>query len=245
MKKSEDWKPSKYVYINGKLRASNNINEIGIGSKLIANLLAEAYDSNLRHYAKNKLLDLGCGKVPLYEAYKDFVSEIVCLDWGNSLHGNVHLDHECDLTQPLPFNDEEFDTIILSDVLEHIPQPEKLWAEMTRILAPDGKIIMNVPFYYCIHEQPYDYYRYTSFALERFVQISGLHLIKLCCLGGALEVMADVFSKNICNLPLLGNLIASYIQWFTFSIRLTKFGKLISERTQKRFPLGYFLVASK
>ena len=30
----------------------------------------------------------------------------------------------------LPFDDAEFDTIILSDVLEHIPSPEKLWGEM-------------------------------------------------------------------------------------------------------------------
>ena len=76
----------------------------------------------------------------------------------------------------LPFGDSEFDTIILSDVLEHIPVPEHLWKEMARILSRNGKIIMNVPFYYCLHEAPHDCSRYTEFALRRFVEMSGLRL---------------------------------------------------------------------
>ena len=108
------------------------------------------------------------------------------------------------MTKELPFDDNEFDTIILSDVLEHIPVPEQLWNEMTRILAHNGKIIMNVPFYYWLHEEPYDYYRYTEFALRRYVEMSALNLILLEPLGGAPEVMADIFAKNISLLPKLG-----------------------------------------
>jgi SAM-dependent methyltransferase len=46
------------------------------------------------------------------------------------------LDFECDLTKPLPFADGEFDTIILSDVLEHVPQPERLWSEIALSAIP-------------------------------------------------------------------------------------------------------------
>jgi SAM-dependent methyltransferase len=68
----------------------------------------------------------------------------VCVDWSNSLHGNDFLDAECDLTKDLPFADASFDSILLSDVLEHIPTPERLWREMARLLKPEGKLLLFV-----------------------------------------------------------------------------------------------------
>ena len=245
MRNSDKWQPSKYVYRNGKLVASRNPNEVGVGSRLVADLTAEAYSNNLRQHTKGKLLDLGCGKVPLFSAYKDYVTDNICVDWKNTLHKNVHLDFECDLTQTLPFADEEFDTIIFSDVLEHIPTPEHIWKEMSRILATGGKIIMNVPFYYCLHETPHDYFRYTEFELRRLVEDSGLRLVLLSPIGGAPEVMADIFAKNILHVAGIGRSIALFIQWLTLSFIRTKFGKKISEASRDHFPLAYFLIAEK
>ena len=138
MKNRDKWQPSKYVYKKGKLIASRNRNEVGVGSRLMADLIAQFYDKTLRKYAKGKLLDLGCGKVPLYSAYKEYITDNICVDWEEGSHKNEYIDFECDLTKVLPFKDEEFDTIILSDVLEHIPQPEQLWKEMYRILSING-----------------------------------------------------------------------------------------------------------
>lgn len=245
MRNQENWKSSKYIYKKDKLIASRDPKEVSIGSRLIADLTADSYHRNLRQHAKGTLLDLGCGKVPLYAAYREFVTDNICVDWGNTFHKNEYLDYELDLTKNLPFGDGEFDTIILSDVLEHIPVPEQLWKEMARILSKNGKIIMNVPFYYWLHEQPHDYYRYTEFALRRFVEISGLRLIQLEPIGGAPEVMADIFSKNILRLPTIGRSLALFAQWLTSSFITTKFGKKVSEATSDNFPIGYFLIAEK
>jgi SAM-dependent methyltransferase len=255
MRNQEKWKSSKYIYNKGKLIASRDPKEVEFSSRLIADLTAGFYDINLRQHAKGKLLDLGCGKVPLYAAYREFVTDNICVDWGNKLNKNEYLDYELDLTRNLPFSESEFDTIILSDVLEHIPVPEQLWKEMARILSKNGKIIMNVPFYYWLHEQPHDYYRYTEFALRRFVETSGLRLIQLEPIGGAPEVMADLFAKNILRLPKLGGSfalvpklgrsLALVAQWFMLGFIRTKFGKKVSETTSKFFPFGYFLIAEK
>jgi SAM-dependent methyltransferase len=245
MKNSDIWKPSKYIYRNGKLIGSRDPKEVGIGSRLMADIIAGLYNDNLRQHAKGRLLDLGCGNVPLYHVYKNLVTDNICVDWENTRHKNVYLDFECDLTKALPFQNEEFDTIILSDVLEHIAQPENLWAEMVRILSVDGKLIMNVPFYYWLHEQPNDYYRYTEFALQRFVRISGLKLIKLDCIGGTPEIMTDIFAKNILHVPKIGRSLALFSQWITFSFIMTRFGKKISEATKAHFPFGYILIAQK
>lgn len=245
MRNQEHWKSSKFIYRKGKLTGSRDPKEVGIGSRLVTDLIAEFYDSNLRQHASGKLLDLGCGKVPLYGAYRELVTDNICVDWVNTLHKNQHLDYELDLTKQLPFKDSEFDTIILSDVLEHIPVPEQLWAEMTRILSRDGKIIMNVPFYYWLHEKPHDYYRYTEFALRRFVETSGLKLIQLEPMGGVTEIMADIFAKNILRLPALGRSFALSAQWLASSFRRTRRGKRLSTATGMNFPFGYFLVAQK
>ena len=196
MKDSEKWQAGKFVYRKGKLVASRNLEEVGLASRLIAGIVAARYDTNLRKHARGRLLDLGCGKVPLYEAYKDLVTDNVCVDWPNCLHENRHVDHKCDLNQELHFESGEFDTIILSDVLEHIREPALLWSEMSRVLSEGGKILMNVPFYYWLHEQPHDYYRYTEFALQRFVEMSGLRLVVLEPIGGAPEVVVDVFFQD-------------------------------------------------
>ena len=245
MKNQERWKPSKFVYRKGKLFASRDQSEVGVGSRLVADLVAEFYDANLRLFAKGNLLDLGCGKVPLYKSYKDFVSDITCVDWQNTMHKNEFLDFEWDISVALPFSDGEFDTIILSDVLEHTPQPELLWNEMARILSRNGKILMNVPFYYPIHEAPHDYYRYTEFALRRFVENAGLELALIERLGGAPEILTDIVAKNILAIPVLGRGTAIFIQYIIYHLLKTNLGKKISNQSSLVFPLGYFLVVEK
>ena len=245
MKNCAIWKPSKFVYVKGRLKASKTPNEVCIGSRLIANQTAKFYDQWLKRHAKGKLLDLGCGKVPFFLVYRDLVREVVCVDWKNTLHPNDYIDLHWDLTKPLPFADGEFDTIILSDVLEHIPTPDDLWKEMSRILAHQGTIIMNVPFYYWVHEQPNDYYRYTEFALRRFVANAGLRLVELKPIGGLPEIVADLFAKMALNIPLLGGCLARFVQGMAMVYLKTGFGRQHSRATRNEYPLGYFLVAQK
>ena len=239
MKNAQDWKPTKYVVRRGKLRGSRDPAQVGIASRLMADLVAAHYDARLKDFARGRLLDLGCGHVPLYGAYKGLVSDVTCIDWPNTIHPSPHLDYECDLTQPLPLNDR-FDTIILSDVLEHIPEPEKLFGEMVRVLAPGGHILMNVPFLYWLHETPHDYYRYTEFALRRFA--GGLEIVRLDRIGGAAEVLADVFSKNVMIAGALGRGVAQATQGLAGAFSRSRFGRKVSAATSGEFPLGYFMI---
>lgn len=117
MKNRDKWQPSKYILKKGKLIASRDRKEVGVASRLMADLVAKFYDKALRQHATGKLLDLGCGKVPLFNAYEEYITDNICVDWENTLHENEYLDFESDLTKNLPFEDNEFNTIILSDVL--------------------------------------------------------------------------------------------------------------------------------
>ncbi len=243
MKNEDQWQPSKFVVRNGSLVASRDPRHVSAASRLMATLVARCYDAHLRVQARGRLLDLGCGTVPLYSVYKESVATVTCVDWGNTLHDRAHLDYEVDLTQPLPFENGAFDTIVLSDVLEHIPTPEALWKEMARILSANGKILVNVPFLYWVHEAPHDYYRYTEFALRRFVEVSGLRLLAIEPLGGVLEVLTDIFAKCVLQLPFVGRPLAVASQSLTLWFSRTRPGRRVTEATRDRFPLGYFLVA--
>jgi SAM-dependent methyltransferase len=245
MKNIDSWRPSKYVYYNEKLRASRDAAEVGAASRLITDLVAQCYDTHLGHYAKGRLVDLGCGKTPLYHAYQPFISSCTCVDWANTFHETSHLDVACDLNGDLPLESDAFDTIILSDVLEHIAQPEKLWSEMSRILCPGGRAIINVPFMYWLHETPFDYYRYTEFALRRFAEMNGFKVVKLVPVGGAPAVLADITAKTVVNWPGVGRLIVSAIHgWYNFFTK-TAIGKRFSNKTASTFPLFYFMIVEK
>jgi len=244
MKDAGSWSPSKFVYRRGKLVASRDTNEVAVGSRLMVDLVARCYDANLGGHAKGRLVDLGCGTVPLYRAYADLVTDVTCVDIGGTPHAR-HLDVEHDLNEPLPFTDRSFDTIVLSDVLEHIARPELLWAEMARILAPGGELLMNVPFYYWIHAGPYDFYRYTEFALRRFVESAGLELVQLDVIGGAPEALADIVAKNFAQVPVVGHPVAVAVQWFAEAAAGTRLGGKVSRVTGATFPFRYFLIARK
>ncbi len=245
MKNINLWFPTKYEYRKGKLRGSKNPKFLTASSRLMTDITGAFYQQYLPKYSTGKLADLGCGNVPFYMAYKDLISENICADWPNSAHKNQYLDLECDLNEPLPFFNNEFDTIIISEVLEHISNPELIWAEMARIIKPGGRIILSVPFFYKIHEAPFDFYRYTEFALKNFAEKNKLTVLELKSFGGLPEVFTDILAKIVMKLPLIGRACSILMQrscWFFIN---TGFGKRISSGSGKVYPLGYFMVVEK
>ncbi len=245
MKSEDTWSPTKFVRRKGRLRASRDPKEIGVGSRLIGDLVARFYDENIPEYAAGSLIDLGCGKVPLYDTYRNHVSAVTCVDWKAPDNGQDHLDQVCDLSSPLPYDKGQFQTIILSDVLEHIPEPHLLWAELARLLSPGGHLIMNTPFMHCLHEQPYDYYRFSSHALRRFAEINGFEIVFVEAIGGTPEIMTDIIAKHLQFVPFVGKLISRAVQGLTFWFVNTRIGKSFSRKTSDAFPLGYALVARR
>ena len=240
MRNEHEWRPSKYATAGKHLAVGPQASP---GSWLITRVVAEAYDRHLPAHARGRLIDLGCGKVPLYSAYRKLVSAVTCVDWSHSRHGVDHIDVAHDLNQPLPFADASFDTVVLSDVLEHVMKPDQLLAEVRRILAPGGKLLMNVPFLYWLHEQPHDYFRYTQHGLALLIKQAGLQQLVLETLGGPLEVISDVSAKHVARVPLLGALFAQALQRAAFAATRPALVQRLSLQSRLRFPLGYFLVA--
>jgi SAM-dependent methyltransferase len=207
--------------------------------------VAALYAKHVVAHCKGDLIDLGCGKVPLYGTYRNHVTTVTCTDWQNSLHESIHIDVVCDLRRPLPFKNSSFDTAIMSDVLEHLPHPDVMWIELSRVMRPGGKVLLSVPFFYWLHEGPHDYYRYTEWALRHFAASSDFDVLVLEPIGGSPEVVADILAKHLQHVPWLGGALACAIQATTARFTDTAVGQIVSRRTAAVFPYGYFLVAAR
>jgi SAM-dependent methyltransferase len=79
----------------------------------------------------------------------------------------------------LPFDAEVFDTVVSTEVLEHVPEPLLALREMRRVLKPAGRLVLSAPMYWPRHELPHDFFRYPYDGLLHLVKESGLELIKL------------------------------------------------------------------
>ncbi len=68
--------------------------------------------------------------------------------------------------QDMPFGDATYSTILCTEVLEHIPNPQKAIDEMYRVLRPGGVLILTTRFLFPIHDAPGDYWRFTPYSLK-------------------------------------------------------------------------------
>ncbi len=140
-------------------------------------------------YFKGKAIDLGCGSAP----YKSFISKktdsYTCLDWDNCLH-NRKFDINADLNLVLPIDDNSFDTIFSFSVIEHLKDPQLHVNEAYRICKKDGVLYMQCPFQWQIHEQPYDFFRFTKYGIEHLLKKAGFRKIIIEAQSGFFTMLA-------------------------------------------------------
>lgn len=99
-----------------------------------------------------KVLDVGCGRGDIlnYIQNKTRYAYGIDISKGNIavakrlLNKNVKLFTQ-DITKKTKFPNNYFDTIILTDVIEHIPDRYSLFKELKRILKKKGKLIIETP----------------------------------------------------------------------------------------------------
>ena len=128
-------------------------------------------------FIDGKLLDFGCGSKPYKALFK--VDEYIGLDTYNSghLHKNENIDVLYD-GKKIPFDDNSFDHIFSSEVLEHVFDINVVMTELNRVLKINGKILITIPFAWGEHEQPYDFARYTSFGLKSILEQNGFEIVE-------------------------------------------------------------------
>lgn len=102
-------------------------------------------------HARGAVLDLGCGDGaftrPLIARGLRVVASDLSLGRLQGLQGEVNERLEADATN-LPFRGRSFDTILFTEVLEHLPDREaqrRALQEFARVLRPDGRLVVTTP----------------------------------------------------------------------------------------------------
>lgn len=167
------------------------------------------------------VLDVGSWDSP----YKKYVphTKYMTLDVDNSNNPDIC----CDIHK-IKWKSNYFDVIIVTEVLEHLYDPQKALNEIYRILKPRGICILSTRFIYPYHPVPEDYYRFTWDSLKYLFR--KFKHVEIHSHGGRIHVLWQVINYR------------KFIEIF-----LNIFNPLIALIPSKKslFPLGFVVYAEK
>lgn len=201
-------------------------------------------------YAKGLLLDLGCGETQYKDVFLKQVDRYIGIDVPSSFYEVSNIDVYAS-GEALPFHSGSFDTVICTQVLEHVKEPSVIMGEISRVLKNGGHLILTAPFSEPKHDEPYDYYRYTDHGLRYLSEKNGLAVISirnhhgnLAMIGQHLSGFAndkflankDTHQPNLLLAPLVLPVCALIQLMFLFLDKLFRL---------ETHPVGFTLVAKK
>lgn len=144
------------------------------------------------HINGGSLLDFGCGSKPYKSLLKPH--EYIGLDYENE--GHPHLNEQIDVFYnggKIPFDDNKFDYILCTEVFEHLFDLDDKLKEFNRVLKTEGLMFVTCPFVWNEHEVPFDYARYTTFALHDKFKKSGFEVVSYYKAGTFIETYTQMF----------------------------------------------------
>ncbi|HSV10126.1 MAG TPA: class I SAM-dependent methyltransferase [Hanamia sp.] len=149
---------------------------------------------NIRKFSGNlsgKIMDFGCGSKP----YKNLFNaiEYIGVDFENE--GHPHDNEQIDVYyngKNLPFEDQYFDSVLCSEVVEHVFELTITLNEINRVMKTGGNILITCPFVWNEHEVPFDYARYTRFALKDILEKNGFEITHFAKSGNFITTITQL-----------------------------------------------------
>lgn len=155
----------------------------------------EIHLEHLHRYAlaaaavRGRVLDLGCGVGYGSRQLARRARRVVALDhspaavgYARSEHGAAAVEHLAADGRALPFPAGSFDWVICFELIEHVSEGEELLAEIRRVLAADGQLLLSTPnrpvyseargYQNPFHQREYDTRELRALLAEHFVRVS-------------------------------------------------------------------------
>ena len=136
-----------------------------------------------------RVLDVGAGSCPYrglfaHCEYKTNDFAELQPDQLSGQKGYGAIDYVCDLLS-IPVPDASFDTILCTEVLEHVPEPIRAVQAFARVLKPGGRLLLTAPLGSGLHQEPYHFYGgYTPYWYRKFLREAGFENITIEPNGG-------------------------------------------------------------
>jgi SAM-dependent methyltransferase len=149
-----------------------------------------AHLQQVASWSGRRVLDVGAGEQKIRSflragtCYTSLDYYFTASEWYH-VRPNVYGD-----AQVLPFAPSSVDTVLLLDVLEHLPRPSECIAEIHRVLQPKGRLILQVPFLYPLHDVPLDFHRWTLYGLRNLAHAHGFAVHEEIVVGSPMQSAA-------------------------------------------------------
>jgi SAM-dependent methyltransferase len=158
-----------------------------------------------KHSFTGRVLDVGCGNKPFLSKFGD--CDYVGIDFKNfsvnkdfeSSGPNLYFTDKYKKDHKLPFKNMEFDSCLSFQVLEHHPEPDMYISEMSRVTKRGGYLLLTVPFLGGIHEEPFDFQRYTKYGLKRLFEKHGYKIIVIKEQGSLFSTISQLLNEYLNN----------------------------------------------
>lgn len=197
----------------------------------------------LKGAAKGKLIDVGCGDMPYRKMLLKLVDKYESIDRERRV---PEVDYEGDIQDMSILPDDAYDTAICLEVLEHVPDTGAALSELRRIIKPGGILIISVPHISRLHEEPYDFYRFTEYGLRHLLTRHGFEILESKSKGGLFcflgHQLSTVFLCLLWHLPGVRE-IAFFLNKWLCVLPFNKIDEIIDKGG--KFAVGYSCVAVK
>jgi len=145
--------------------------------------------------ASGVLLDYGCGGQPYKAIFEPYITRYIGADVAAA--SGVTLDIMLDIDGRVPLPDGSVDTILSSQVLEHVYDFKEYLQGCARLLRPSGRLIISVPMHWRHHEVPFDYWRFTRYGLEKSLASAGFSVLDLRPCGGVHSLLGQIYLDHL------------------------------------------------
>ena len=139
-----------------------------------------------------RVLDVGAGSGhyrPLF-AGRDYLA----VDRGYEQQDRRGLSLVADIGA-IPLADGTVDHALCMEVLEHLRDPLPVLREIRRVVRPGGDVLVSTPLCLGEHMQPYDFQRYTRYALDAMFVEAGFVVLSIRPRGGFFTLLAYLLAR--------------------------------------------------
>lgn len=141
---------------------------------------------------RGKVLDIGGKRENKRGQFRPILEKVESWQYLNP-DATTKPDYYCK-AENIPVEDGIIDTVIITEVLEYLEDPEKVLSEIYRILSPQGICLISTPLLIPIHgDHMFDRQRFTPLKLNEMFKKAGFDNIQIEPMGSLGAVLHDFF----------------------------------------------------
>jgi len=200
---------------------------------------AELYEQVKRHghLIKGNVLDIGARGSSRYKHFFNYTEYYpMDIEAGEGIDRVGRIEN-------IPYSSDTFDSVVCIQVLGDVFELKTAFSEMYRVLRPKGVLLATESLFDPLHDEPNDYWRFTSHSLRRLAEEAGFTVMKIEGRGNYRSVIGNL------KMRYWKNRLKAHGKWFArpLSLLFKVYGTLTGffKDNDTSHVNGYILLCSK